>query len=261
MNARVRRTGWISLAALFLAGCAAPPLKLYTLTQGALSADTQPLPRWTTVIEVEHLILPNAVDSDDIVLSDGDVTKRSPMGRWASPLSVLATSLVTSRLAMRAPHALVTDHRPAEVPDNQITIDVTRLQVSSTGVALLDASWQVLGHVPKRQPILGRTRIRLAGPTATNDDIARLETGLFDRLADKIPIPGTPAGNGDRRTGRPARTTTPAQSDWGPSFHHKSPQGDSEGAHGFAPTRSLSAQRFPLQKHSIRSSRIAPSAE
>jgi uncharacterized protein len=189
----VRRTGWTVLAALLLAGCAAPPLRLYTLREPSVSENARPLPRGAAVIEVDRLILPDDLDSEDILLRDGDVLERSPTGRWASRLSLLATDLVTSRLAMRAPDALVTDQWPAEAPDYRVMIHVARLDVASNGLASMDADWEIVASDPERRPIRGRAQIRVAGPTATDQDIVRLETALFDRLADAINIP--------RRTG------------------------------------------------------------
>jgi hypothetical protein len=183
------RTGWTALAALLLAGCAARPLRLYTLGVPPVSEDVRPLTHGAAVIEVDRLILPDDLDCEDILLRDGDVLERSPTGRWASRLSLLATDLVTSRLAMRAPDALVTDQWPAEAPDYRVMIHVGRLDVASNGRALMDADWQISARSPGGRPLRGRAQIRLAGPTATDHDIVRLETALFDRLADAIDVP------------------------------------------------------------------------
>lgn len=186
----VIRSACAALFGLWLAGCAAaPPLRLYTLGGSAANEATRPLPRGAEVIEVDRLILPNAVDSDDIVLQDGDILERSPTGRWASPLSVLATQLVTWRLARRAPSALVTDQWPTVAPDYRLMIHVARLDVESNGLALMDADWQLHPRGSARRPIRGRVTIRLSGSTATDGNVARLETALFERLADAIDIP------------------------------------------------------------------------
>jgi len=191
MSTIIRGTGCAALLALLLAGCsAAPPLRLYTLGGPPVSEDARPLPRGAAVIEVDRLILPNDVDSEDILLRDGDVVKRSPTGRWVSPLSVLATDLVTARLARRAPDALVTDQWPAESPDYRVIIHVARLDVTGNGLAVMDVDWQILPAGFKKRAIRGRAQIKLAGPTATDSDVVRLETALFERLADTIVIPG-----------------------------------------------------------------------
>lgn len=199
MSAIVRRMGRAALAAVLLAGCAAPPLRLYALGEPPVTADARALPHGAAVIEVDRLILPDDVDSEDILLRDGYVLKRSPTGRWGSRLSLLATDEVASRIAIRAPDALVTDDWQAESPDYRVMIHVVRLDVSSNGRALLDADWQISARDRGRQPIRGRAQIKVSGATATDQDIVRLDTTLFERLADAIAIPAASA------------TTSPAQ--------------------------------------------------
>ena len=195
MNIIIRLTGCAVLLAAWLAGCAAaPPLTLYTLGERPLAENIGPLPHRAAVIEVDRLILPNAADSEDILLRDGDVAERSVTGRWVSPLSNLATSFVTSQLAMRAPSALVTDQWPTMAPDYRVMIHVSRLDVARSGRAVIQADWQILAHDPKRRPTRGRAQITLSGPIATDHDVVRLETALFEHLADAINIPaGSPA--------------------------------------------------------------------
>jgi len=177
------------LIALSLAGCAAPPLRLYTLAAPPASADARPLPRGAALIEVDRLVLPDVLDSDDIVLTDGDVVKRSRTGRWASRLSLLATDLVTSRLAMRAPDALVTDQWPARKPDYRVMIHVARLDVTSKGRASLDAEWEIISRAPERHTHRGRIQVDLSSPDASDPGIASLDAALFERLADAIALP------------------------------------------------------------------------
>lgn len=181
--------GWMALAALLLAGCAAPPLRLYSLGAPPVTADAGALPRGAVVIEVDRVILPNALDSDDILRQDGNIVERSPTGRWVSRLSRLATGLVTSRLAMRTPDALVTDQWSIEAPDYRVMIHIAQLDVTTGGRALMDADWQIIARDPEKRPVRGRVQMRLAGPTATDRDVVRLEAALFERLADAIRLP------------------------------------------------------------------------
>jgi len=146
-------------------------------------------------MKVDRLILPDAIDSDDIVRRDGDILKRSPTGRWASRLSLLATDLVTSRIAMRAPNTLVTDQWPARTPDYRLVIHVSRLDVTSQGKALLDAEWEIFSRNARRHPARGRVQVTLSGPDGTDRDVATLDSALFERLADAIDVPG---GSGKR---------------------------------------------------------------
>lgn len=191
MSTQLRRTGWPVLAAVLLTGCAAPPLRLYTLGDPPPTEDAKPLPRGAPVIEVDRLVLPDALDSDDLLLTDGNVVVRSRTGRWVSRLSLLATGLVTSQLARRAPDALVTDQWPIKAPDYRVMIGIDRLDIARKGWAVMDANWQIFARDrgPESQSPRGHVQIKLTGATATDRDIVRLETALFDRLADRIRLP------------------------------------------------------------------------
>lgn len=185
----IRQTAWPALAALLLAGCAGPPLRLYTLGNTPESENARPLPRQAAVIEVDRLILPDYLDSEDILLRDGNLLERSSTGRWVTRLSALATDLVASRIATRASGALVTDQGHVQAPRYRIVIHVARLDIARDGRALMDADWQILTADHDRRSIDGRARIRLAGSTATDRDVVRLETAMFERLADSIRLP------------------------------------------------------------------------
>jgi uncharacterized protein len=123
------------LIALAVAACAARPLRLYTLNDPAAIGPPGELRGGAPVIEVDRLILPDYLDTVDILLRRGSVLERSAGARWASRLSILATNLLTAQLATRVPDALVTDQWRGTAPDYRIMVQVSRLDVTSTGVA------------------------------------------------------------------------------------------------------------------------------
>jgi uncharacterized protein len=183
-------TAGVALTALLLTGCAAPPLRFYTLGSAPAIAHSLFSPGQITVIEVDRLILPNYLDSQNIWLRNGCILQGSSTGRWVTRLSLLATDLVTTRLATRAPHDLVTeDQGLGEAPQYRISIRVSRLDVTKNGRASMDADWQILPNDRDRRSTEGRAQIRLAGSTATDVDTVRLESTMFERLADAISLP------------------------------------------------------------------------
>ena len=122
MKIKIRYTARVALTAILITGCAGPPLKFYTLGEVRATGYTLPLPRQTAVMEVDRLTLPNYLDSREILLRNGSALEESSTGRWVSRLSLLATDLVTSRLAKRFPHALITDQGLGEAPQYRIVI-------------------------------------------------------------------------------------------------------------------------------------------
>lgn len=180
------------LTALALAACAARPLRLYTLNDPAALGSAGHLHPGAPVIEVDRLALPDYIDTLDIVLRHGSVLERSDGARWASRLSILATNLLTAQLATRAPGELVTDQWRGTAPDYRIMVQVTRLDVTTAGVASLDAYWQIMPRDPQLQTLRDRTQIRLTGPVATDPEVITLETRLFEHLAAAIRLPEAP---------------------------------------------------------------------
>jgi uncharacterized protein len=184
-----------SLGALTLTGCtAAPPLKLYTLSEdsatraASIAAADAPPPHGALVIEVTRVTLPDYVDSRDLVVRHGDILERSDTARWATRLSIAATDLLTAQLAMRRPDAWVTDQPQARSPDYRLWIHVSRLDVTSDGTGTVDATWQIIPRSASAEIIRGRTGFSMSGTVATDQGIAHLEGALLDRLSGEIDI-------------------------------------------------------------------------
>lgn len=186
MTSSGTHTALAMLTALAVAACAARPLRLYTLNDPAAIGPPGMLRPGAPVIEVDRLILPDYLDTVDILVRRGSVLERSDGARWASRLSILATNLLTARLATRTPDALVTDQWRGTAPDYRIMVQVTGLDVTSGGVASLNAYWQILPRDHRLQAVRNRTQIRVTGPVATDQEVVDLETELFERLAGAI---------------------------------------------------------------------------
>ena len=188
MNRIARRLSFLALIAAALSACAAPPLRLYTLTVPAASIDPPPLPPNAVVIVVDRVGLPGYLDTQDILIRRGNSFDRSQTGRWVSRLSVNATDLLTARLAMRRPDALVTENAQAEMPDYEIRVHVEELEVTSTGAAVMRADWQIIPRDPAKRIVRERIQIALHGSVASDEDIVSLERRLFDRLPASIDL-------------------------------------------------------------------------
>ena len=190
MKGVAHRVGTFALIAVMLSACAASPLKLYTLMPVPEGRDPPALPRNATIIVVDRVSLPDYLDTQDIIIRRGNVLDRSQTGRWASRLSISATDLLTAKLAMRRPDALVTDGVRTAAPDYEISVDVSRLDVSSAGEGVLDADWQITARADTKHIARDRVRITVEGAVESDKDIVGLESRLFERLAASIDISG-----------------------------------------------------------------------
>ena len=178
--------------ALLLTSCAGPPLTLYTLGAPGLALGSAPLGRRALVIEVARASLPNAFDTEDILVRDGSVLRRSAQGRWASRLSAGITGLVAARLAQRRPDALVTVQPQTEAPAYRVLVNISRLDVTAEGTAAVEADWQVVPRDPALSPRRDRGTFSATGAVATDQDVVTLEGAVLDQLAGRISVVGLP---------------------------------------------------------------------
>ena len=191
--ATCRAMGGLVISASLLAACSSAPVKFYTLGASAIATGaTSPngsvsaVTDTTPVIQVQQARIPDYLDGQDILVRDGHEIERSPLGRWASRLSVGVTDLVTARLAQKWPERFVTD-QPQPTPASwRLAINISRLDVSRNGAAALNADWAIIPQ-DLHQPITrNRTHIEVAGGTTTNNHVAEITESLLNQLSDRI---------------------------------------------------------------------------
>ena len=181
-----RLTGLLGIAGLVLASCASPALKEYVLTGPPVSAAPKALDAHTTVIEVSRIALPDYLDNEDIAVRRGSVIEKSHLGRWASRLSLGATDLVTARLARGRPNALITAEPHTTKAAYRLVINISRLDVSASGVATLEADWLIVPRDPSVPIRRERSAFSTTGPVVTDGDIVALQQTVLDQLAAAI---------------------------------------------------------------------------
>jgi hypothetical protein len=168
-----------------LAACAAPPLKVYTLDAPAILVDTRPAPTHAS-LEVWRIVLPDYLDTQDIVLREGSQINRSSHARWASRLSIGATDLITARLAAARPDLFITDQPLVSPARYRLFINISRLDVSWDGAASLAADWTIVPRDDRRPELHDRTAFALTGPVKTDADVVALTNAVLDELAVRI---------------------------------------------------------------------------
>lgn len=173
---------------LLATSCASPPLSLYTLEPSNPPVLAAPLTNRVMVIEIRRVVIPDYLDTQDILVRDGNTLQRSTHGRWASRLSVGVTRYLTGLLAARRPDALVTDQPQPDAPNDRIFLTISTLDVTSSGVATLEANWTIVPRNPNQPTRRQRARFSATGPVATDQDVVALVEGLLTHLADAIDI-------------------------------------------------------------------------
>lgn len=141
-----------------------------------------------STLEVTRLALPDYLDTRDILVRTGQVVVPSHEGHWASRLSLGATDLVTDTLALRLPDLLVTDEPPALTPTYRIIINVSRLEVTSQGFAVLEADWLIRTVDPNTLLERSRGRFEASGPVAHDGEVVALEQDVLKQLGAAIDV-------------------------------------------------------------------------
>jgi uncharacterized lipoprotein YmbA len=184
----VLHAGTLISLVLMTAGCASPQLSLYTLEPPGPPATERPLSPHSVMIEVRRVVIPDALDTQDIVVRSGNQFDRSSTGRWATRLSMAITHYLTGQLAARRPDALVTDQTQIGTPKYRLYIAISTLDITSAGQAALEADWTIVPRNPSLPDRRQRGRFTTQGPVATDHDVVVLLQDLLKQLADAIDI-------------------------------------------------------------------------
>ncbi|MDE7547853.1 PqiC family protein [Acetobacter fabarum] len=172
---------------LSLAGCASPPLRLYTLGVPSDANIGEPhLSSRAATIAISRVILPDYLDSQDIITRQGEEILRNTRARWATRLSLGVTDLLTNVLSNKRPSEMITDQPLADVTTMRVQIDISRFDVATNGVATLDATWVVLPRDPTQPLIRERTHLVATGDVGSAAEVATLMRGLVIRLAERV---------------------------------------------------------------------------
>ena len=182
------RAGMLHVLVVMIIGCASPRLSLYTLESPGALATERPLSRHSVVIEVRRVVIPDALDTQDIVVRNGNQFDRSPTGRWATRLSMAITHYLTGQLAARRPDALVTDQTQVGTPNDRLYIAISTLDITRAGQAVLEADWTIVPRNPSLPDRRQRGRFTAQGPVASDHDVVVLLQALLQQLADAIEI-------------------------------------------------------------------------
>lgn len=183
MNLRFAAFAVVTLA---VAGCASRPVSFYTLGAPAVERVLPPADNATPTVSVGRVTLPDYLDTQDMMLRDGNRIVRSQNGRWASRLSQGATDLLAAKLGQAWPHTFVTSQPQSGTAETRLSITISRLDITRDGHGALDADWTITPSDEHRPVLRGRAGFNAAGNVATDSDNATLTENLLDQLASRI---------------------------------------------------------------------------
>ena len=140
------------------------------------------------MIEVVRVTLRVEIDTEDILVRNGSVLAPKRAGTLGEPSVTRRHPPADWTPAASRPDALVTDRLQAEVVSYRVIINISRLDVTTGGVATLEADWLIAPHDSATPTRRNRARFTVTGPVATDQQVVTLEEKLLDQLAAAIDI-------------------------------------------------------------------------
>jgi hypothetical protein len=142
----------------------------------------------TQVVQVQNVLLPDYLDTEDILTRDNaHELQSSASGRWGERLSAGMTHALSARLASRLPEYRVEPARPTDRLAPQILVDVDAFDVWRDGRCMLRASWTIV------QPGVGPGVGPGAAPPVTGGQVFFTPSGPASAAGDQAVVTGMAA--------------------------------------------------------------------
>ena len=185
---RAARLAFFSAAMLGLAACsgAGPPAAEYVLGKEPAATVATVSQTGLPVIELEHIQIPDYLDTTDILERTGNRLVPSATGRWGERLSVGMSRALTMSLAARLPQMVVTATPPSERPARQVLVNVAAFESRTDHQVILVARWSIIDGGTRR--ILVAEQSSLVEPIADDSDgaVVAAMSQAVEHLADRI---------------------------------------------------------------------------
>lgn len=169
-----------------LAGCAGPAPTEYVLGGGAGSDSASAVQSALPVVQVERVVLPDYLDTRNIVTRRDRQVVTSETGRWVERLSIGSTRALATSLAAQLKGVVVTSAQPIDPPELRILIDVVAFDATADGPVVLAARWTITDGSGQRS--LAAEQTTLTEPVSGNRDgaiVAAMSLAL-EKLARRI---------------------------------------------------------------------------
>jgi uncharacterized lipoprotein YmbA len=167
-------------------GAAGPPPAVYILGSVAARVAYDRPDAGRSVVVVQPVLLPEYLDSTDLLIRRGNQVVASGTGRWGERLSVGVTRALAGALSTRMPHMIVTLVPPIERPALQILVDIETFEPQEDGTVVLVGHWSIAGGGTGRERV--SKRISLVETVTSPDEAAEVAamTRAVDDLATRI---------------------------------------------------------------------------
>ena len=178
MRTRVRRVApgmAVVAAGLLLASCAnTTPTRFYTLSSvPAAPGEAPAMASQDLTVAVGPVTLPEYLNRPQLVTRDGNNrVDLADFDSWIEPVQGLFARTLAQNLSvlLGTDDVLLLPQRRPLRPDYHVEVEVTRFDVETSGNAVLDARWWILGE--RGETVLHNGRSTIAQPTTPGDHAA-----------------------------------------------------------------------------------------
>ena len=182
----------IVVVGIAVSGCPGPPKREYVLGAAAASNNTSSAVQTALpVVQIERVVLPDYLDSRDILTRSGGQIVASETGRWAERLSVGVSRALAAFLSMRLTHVVVTSGQPIEPPFLRVLVDVLAFEATPSQQVVLTARWTITQGIGGKSLAVEQSTFKepvvpAAGDSAIVAAMSLALENLADRMAGSI---------------------------------------------------------------------------
>ena len=169
-----------------LSACAGPPPREYVLGTAAAAPSSATAQAASPVVQVERVVLPDYLDTRDIVTRRDREVVASETGRWAERLSLGATRLLAASLATRLNGVTVTSTQPIDPPVLRVMVDVLSFDVVQDGPVVLTARWTITDGTGQKSLATAQATLRESVEGTRDSAVVAAMSLALDKLANRI---------------------------------------------------------------------------
>lgn len=176
----------LAVVAANLSACAGPPPQEYVLATPATADSTLMVRAALPVVHVERVVLPDYLDTRDIVIRRNREVVVSETGRWAERLSLGATRFLAACLAARLNGVAVTSTPPIDPPVLRVIVDVLSFDVIQDGPVVLAAHWTITDGTGQTSLATAHVTLRESVAGTRDGAVVAAMSLAFEKLANRI---------------------------------------------------------------------------
>jgi hypothetical protein len=176
----------VALVAAALSGCAGPAKREYVLGPAQASQNACAVQTALPVVQVERVLLPDYLDSREILIRNDRQVVSSETGRWAERLSVGTTRMLASSLAAQLRGVAVTSEPPIDPPVLRVVVDVRAFDATAGGPVVLAARWTITDGSGQRSLLAEQATVTEPVSSARDDAVVTAMSLALEKLANRI---------------------------------------------------------------------------